>query len=439
MAKKTTTPFKAPTESPINPIRDIGEGTGLGHFMSTYLPLNFFGGWTLTRWVKALQRAETLNNLVELDALYSWVFRVSALWNALWNMRSVPFFMAVVDVYNPDGEWNEEISNFFKDSHWFDGLRKEYSMAIATGCRCGAVFDYEHRDPTSGSWISFPLRNLDWYNQGLREGTYQWDSVKESDKQANLFWFQPSELQETRWGLLQSAAKSIINYDNANKNWVDTALLYASPRVKVLYNEGGTKNFSQEANDVAKNVLYGSVPKLPASMDEDGELRPQIDVKGWESGASQDVFRVFGELKQQEASDLSLLVLGSTMLGVSNRSAYSEYLVKAGFKEFQSLIKSDIDGFFRWLNRKDIKTKLAIITGYAELADCEFRYETSSTIDAIDLATYSDFLKNSGYKPTDDFMARVGLSKEDYEEIQEDASTGGIDNQGGSPEDGGQS
>jgi hypothetical protein len=230
--------------------------------------------------------------------------------------------------------------------------------------------------------------------------------------------------------LLQEGAKSIINYENANRDWTNTSALYASPKLKVLYSEGA-EGAKETANDAATQALTGGIPVLPAMVHPDtGELMPIIDIKGWEVGGTQDMFRVFGELKQQESADLSLLVLGSTMLGVSSRNAYSEWLVRMGFRQFQGNVRSDITGFFEWLNRDDVKMKLALISGYPELIYCDFKFNTSETIDTIDLQAFTDFMSKNGMQPTDDFAMKIGLSPGDYTLKPEDnGPIGGVNSE----------
>ena len=107
------------------------------------------------------------------------------------------------------------------------------------------------------------------------------------------------------------------------------------------------------------------------------------------------------------------LILGSSLLGMSEKNTNSERLVRAHLKLFRDITEADAIDVQDWFNIPEVRTKLAYLFNEPALEKARFEVKPSNYIDIGDIEAYTKMLKDLTLLPTEGFIEKTGLSVED--------------------------
>lgn len=383
------------------------------------LPQNYHFDLTMETWWSAVQRARVYSDFTGLDALYSYLLKSSTLIRSAVDKRLRPLksrtFAVIIN-----GREDERLTDKLRQSALVRELIYQKGMANFTFARVIGV----NRD---GTTYIYPLRNLDVVNRAVRRMTYEIQDPIPVKSHVNLFWMQSSFHTEDTLGLLEPVARDYINMQNAQNNW-QTASQFLAYQQMVMYFENGDEEMERAATEAAQNVGLGKVIVSGKSTDEvTGKITKDLELENIYGGASADTFRIFKENIEQLRGSIMQLILGSSLLGMSEKNTNSERLVRAHLKLFRDITESDAIDVQDWFNIPENRTKLSYLLNEPALERAEFRVKPSNYVDIGDVDVYTKMLKDLGLKPTVSFVEKVGLSSEDViiDEVVENTGEGG--------------
>ena len=347
------------------------------------LPQNYHFDLTMETWWSAVQRARVYSDFTGLDALYSYLLKSSTLIRSAVDKRLRPLksrtFAVIID-----GREDERLTDKLRQSALVRELIYQKGMANFTFARVIGV----NRDGTT--------------------------------------YIYPFHTEDTL-GLWEPVARDYINMQNAQNNW-QTASQFLAYQQMVMYFENGDEEMERAATEAAQNVGLGKVIVSGKSTDEvTGKITKDLELENIYGGASADTFRIFKENIEQLRGSIMLLILGSSLLGMSESNTNSERLVRADLKLFRDIIESDAIDVQDWFNIPENRTKLSYLLNEPALERAEFRVQPSNYVDIGDVDVYTKMLKDLGLKPTGSVVEKVGLSAEDViiDEVVENTGEGG--------------
>ena len=383
------------------------------------LPQNYAFSLNMETWWSAVIRAREFSDFVGLDALYSYILKSSTIVRSAIDKRLRPLKSRTFGVYI-DGKENERLTNVVKDSAFVRELIYQRGMANFTFARVVGV-------DKNGDTFVYPLRNLDIVNKAVRKQTYDIEDIFYVKNHVNLFWMQTKNDSEDMLGLLEPVSRDVINLFNAQNDW-QTASQFNAYQQMVMYYEDGDEKMLNAATQAASQVGLGTVIVSGKTTDEvTGKVQKNLELENVYGSATADTFRTFKENIEQLRASIKQLILGSSLLGMSDKNTNSERLVRAHLKLFRDITEADAMDVQDWFNRDDVKVKLAYLLKEPELAKCTFKVKPQNYIDIGDVDVYTKMLKELALSPTADFIEKVGLSTDDvigYEQEPDDTQKG---------------
>lgn len=377
------------------------------------LPQNYHFELTMETWWSAVQRARVYSDFTGLDALYSYLLKSSTIVRAAVEKRLRPLksrtFAVIVN-----GKEDVRLTEKLKDSAFIRELIYQRGLANFTFARVvGITKDHQV--------YTYPLRNVDIVNRAVRRMTYEIQKPIYVKSHVNLFWMQATFDAEDTLGLLEPVARDYINLCNAQNNW-QTASQFLAYQQQVMYYENGDEKMEEAAQLAASQVGLGQVIVTGKSTDEaTGKVIKDLELENVYGSAAADTFRIFKENIEQLRSSIMQLILGSSLLGMSDKNTNSERLVRAHLKLFRDITESDAIDVQDWFNLPETKTKLAYLLDEPDIATCTFRVKPSNYIDVGDIEVYINMLKSLGLTPKRGFIEKTGLSVDDVDFNDENA------------------
>lgn len=402
----------------INPY-DVMQKVGVPGARVVTLPQNFAFELTMDTWWSAVQRARLFSDFTGLDALYSYGMKSSTLIRSAIDKRLRPLKSRTFGVYIKGVE-DERLTDTLKNSPLMREIIYQRGLANFTYARVVGV----NKDKST---FVYPLRNLDVKNKAVKEQTYNTKGDYVVKNHVNMFWVQTSYQSEDTLGLLEPVMRDYINIMNAQNAW-QAASQYSAYKQMVLYVENGDPEMMAQAKLAAQNIGLGQV--LVAGQATDIDTKQKIrdyELVNTLGGEAADTFRIFKENIEQLRNQIMQIILGSSLLGMSDKNTNSERLVRAHLKLFRDICESDAVEVQDWLNTEENRVKLAYVMGEPALAKAEFIVKPANYIDIGDIETYTKMLKELNIIPTESFIEKSGLDPEDVilpDENVEDAGTG---------------
>lgn len=383
------------------------------------LPQNFAFSLNMETWWSAVLRAREYSDFTGLDALYSYIMKSSTIVRSAIDKRLRPLKSRTFGVYI-NGKEDERLTNVVKDSAFVRELIYQRGMANFTFARVVGV-------DKNGDTFVYPLRNLDIVNKAVRKQTYNIEDVFYVKNHVNLFWMQTKADSEDMLGLLEPVSRDVINMFNAQNDW-QTASQFNAYQQMVMYYEDGDEKMLDAARQAAAQVGLGTVIVSGKTTDEvSGKVQKNLELENVYGSATADTFRTFKENIEQLRASIMQLILGSSLLGMSDKNTNSERLVRAHLKLFRDITEADAMDVQDWFNREDVKVKLAYLLKEPKLAECTFKVKPQNYIDIGDVDVYTKMLRELALTPTAEFIEKVGLSTDDvvgYEQNPDDTQKG---------------
>lgn len=377
------------------------------------LPQNYAFKLDMDTWWSAVIRAREFSDFTGLDALYSYILKSSTIVRSAVEKRLRPLKSRTFAVM-VDGKEDERLTDLVKNSPFMRELIYQRGMANFTFARVVGV-------DKDGETFTYPLRNLDIVNKAVRKQTYDVQNIFYVKNHVNLFWLQTSLTSEDMLGLLEPVARDIINLFNAQNDW-QTASQFNAYQQMVMYYEDGDEKMLEAAKTAASQVGLGTVIISGKTTDEiSGKAIKNLELENVYGSATADTFRTFKENIEQLRGSIMQLVLGSSLLGMSDKNTNSERLVRAHLKLFRDIVESDAMDVQDWLNKGNVRTKLAYLLNEPAIANCTFKAKPQNYIDIGDVEIYVKMLKDLALAPTAEFIEKVGLSTDDvvgYEDAE---------------------
>lgn len=376
-------------------------------------PQNYPQFLTMDTWWSAVLRAREFSDFVGLDALYSYVMKSSTIVRSAVDKRLRPLKSRTFGVY-VNGKEDKRLTDLVKNTPFVRELIYQRGLANFTYARVVGV-DKE------GQTFVYPLRNLDIVNKAVRKQTYNVDDVFYVKNHVNLFWLQTSYNSEDTLGLLEPVSRDVINMYSAQNDW-QTASQFNAYQQMVMYYEDGDEKMLDAAKQAASQVGLGTVIISGKTTDEvTGKSLKNLELENVYGSATADTFRTFKENIEQLRASIMQLILGSSLLGMSDKNTNSERLVRAHLKLFRDITEADAMDVQDWFNQREVKVKLAYLLKEPAIETCEFRVKPSNYIDIGDVDVFVKMMKDLALSPTEEFINKVGLSKEDvigYEKVE---------------------
>ncbi len=389
----------------INPY-NILHPQGVAGGKTTVLPANYSFDLTTDTWWSATTRARLYSDFTGLDALYNYVMKSSTIVRAAIDKRLRPLRERTFGVFI-NGKENEALTGKFAASALVRELVYQKGLAKFVFARVVGV----NKDLTT---YVYPMRNLDFVNRAIKGQTYDFEGKTLVKGHVNLFWMQSPYDSEDTLGLLEPISRDYIDYRSAANNWLTAGQYMAYQQMIMYYENGDTDAMPNAAKQAASRIGLGEVLVAGKITDEaTGNVVKELELQNVQGAASADTFRIYKENLDTLAENISVLVLGSSLLLTSAKNTNSERLVRAHLKGFNDICEADARDVQEWLDMPENKEKLAYLLGMPELTGASIRVKPSTYIDTGDIETYTTMFKDMALTPTDTFVRKVGLDLDD--------------------------
>lgn len=395
--------FSNPT---INPFQ-LPQNIGTNSISSKYL-FNFYDQeFTNNKWREAIDQALRYSNLVQLDALYSWCIQTSPFLASQIDKRVRPIAKREY-AFMIDGKINKAFNRQYIHQEWFRQMVKERILATFYGVRCFSI------EPTNGTITSFPLRNLDIFNEAIREMTYDYYEVVDSDTFDNLFFIQPTTDQDFRLGLMQQISRSMIAINEMYCYWSISGIRYSNPMTVVGFLDNN-ETAKSTATDIANNLNPMSTPVIPYTQRYDGNQVYQIDIKPINTQSYPDAFRLYKEAINSHWSEIMQLVTGGTLIGATEKNTNSEQLAEIHFNLYSEILDDDSSNVIDMFNSEKVRKKLAKTFKDDRFLRAEL-IEIAPDVISIDKFTkVGDVLAKHGLRYNPEILRKIGMSVDDVD------------------------
>lgn len=378
---------------------------GVAGARTTVLPNNYAFDLTSDTWWSAVNRARLYSDFTGLDALYSYAMKSSTLIRAAIDKRLRPLKARTYGVYI-NGVEVDSLSERFMESALVRELIYQRGLANFTFARVIGV----NKDLST---YVYPLRNLDVVNRAVKRQTYDTEGKWRVKNHVNLFWVQTSYQSEDTLGLLEPITRDYIDARQAQNYWQTASRILAYQQM-FMYFENGDEEMQVAAKTAAEKVGIGEVIVVGKTTDEEtGKVIKDIEMENVYGNAAADTFRIFKENIDGLYENISLVVLGSSLLLKSAKNTNSERLVRAHLKGFNDICESDAVDVQDFLNAKENKTKLAYLLEMPELLNATVKAKPQSYIDTGDIDTFTNMFEKLNLIPTETFIKKVGLDADD--------------------------
>lgn len=392
----------------INPFT-VPQVVGNSSVKSQYLFNNYYAEFTPSYWRNAINNALNYSNLVYLDTLYSWCIQSSPFLQSQIEKRLTPLKKKDF-AFKINGKIDKSMTETYTGTRWFKGFIRELLLSKFYGVR---VFCIDTKD-----WeiVDFPLRNIDIFNRGLRNMTYDYYSIVTADKWDNLFYFEPTTDQDFRLGLLQPISRAMIGIVDMYNNWGALAKRYSFPLTVIGYMAN-----NEDAKDIAVSLAQEldpmTIPVVPFRNEyaNGGKSLYQVEVNPINTQSYADAFRVFKEYISEYRSEIMQLVTGGTLLGATEKNTNSEELAQIHMNMYRDILDADTESCLAMFNMPATLSKLARIFKddrffTAELVEIP---NDMISIDTFERAGSVAAKQGMRFKP--EVYAKIGMSADDID------------------------
>ena len=384
---------------------DLLTKQGVARAKNVVLPNNYNFELVLETGWSAVTRARLYSDFTGLDALYSYLMKSSTLIRAAINKRLAPLRMREFSI-EIDGEVDERLTKKFARNSVINELIYQKGLANFTYARVIGV------DKEEDTYV-YPLRNLDVPNRAVKAQTYDTKGKWYVKNHVNLFWLQSKYQSEDTLGLLEPIARDYINAVKAQNNW-QTASQFLAYQQMMMYYENGDEKMQEVAEEAAENIGVGKVVVTGQTTDEvTGKVTRDLELENVGSGNSGDTFRIFKENIDSLLENISLVILGSSLLMKTAKNTNSERLVRAHLKGFNEVVETDALDVQDWLNKKENKKKFAYLLREPQIEVATFAAQPIDKIDVGEIDIFAELFEKVGLYPTDEFIRKIGLNPND--------------------------
>jgi len=379
---------------------------GVAGARNVVLPNNYQFELNMDTWWSAVTRARLYSDFTGLDALYSYVMKSSTIVRAAIDRRMRPLRMRDFSV-TINGKEDEKLTKIFNQNSVVNELVYQKGLANFTYARVIGV----NKDQET---YVYPLRNLDVLNKAVKEQTHDMKGKWYVKSHVNLFWLQTNYQSEDTLGLLEPICRDYINAVNAQNNW-QTASQFLAYQQMMMYYENGDEKMQEAAEAAAEKVGVGQVIVSGQTTDEldKGKITKDMVLENVGGGTSGDTFRIFKENIDSLYENISLVVLGSSLLMKTAKNTNSERLVRAHLKGFNAIVETDVLDIQNWLNKEENKKKFAYLLKEPALANATFVANPANNIDVGEIDSFTEFFDKLQLRPTDAFIRKIGLNEND--------------------------
>lgn len=392
----------------INPFQ-IPQSVGGGGIKSGYLPNNYNQSYTPTWWSMARHQALQYSDLTYLDILFGWCMQSSPFLASQVQKRTMPMRKRDFAFFVNGKEDKRMTAKYITNSIWFKDYIENIILSKFYGVRCFVLDKNKNNKITS-----FPLRNIDIFNKGLRKVTYAYSEVVNAKDYDNMFFFEPSEDQDTRLGLLLPISRMLMGIMEAYNNWSVVGLRFSYPMTTIGFMDNNP-DAKAIAEEISNNLNPMSTPLLPFrnDMPSGGKSTYQVEVNSVTTQSYPDAFRVYKELINECRSEIMQLITGGTLLGATEKNTNSEQLATIHMNMYNDILEADLDFVLSQFNAGDNLTKLARYFGDDRLMIAELREIPNNTIPVDKFVKIGDILSKMGMRFDKSVMAKVGLNESD--------------------------
>lgn len=395
-----------------NPQRNpflVPQPVGAGDISSAYLFNQYRVDWTPSKWREAINQAMQYSNLVQLDALYSWCVQSSPFLNSQIQKRLVPLFKRNFAI-KVGGEVSKDMTDkYITNSWWFQNYMRYVVLSKFYGVKVFTI------DPKKRKIVDLPLRNIDIFNRGLREGTYQYYNIVNAEDYDNLFYIQPETDQDFQLGLLQPISRAMVGIVQMYNVWFIAAQNYSRPFTTLGFNSNNDKA-KDTALQVAQNIDMMNIPIIPFTQQMGSDKNSyQVEVSTASTNASEGQFRSFKEYIAAFEAEIMQLVTGGTLLGATEKNTNSEQLASIHLEIYRDILDADAKFVLQAFNDPQNLEKLSKLFGDKEFMQAELVEIPDNTVSQKLFVEVGTMLAKQGGKFTPEAFEKVGLSAEDID------------------------
>lgn len=404
-------PWHQPQINPYQVPQPVPNQQGGELIQSNYLFNNYYIKFTVNWWRSALDRAIQYSDLTYIDTLYSWCLQSSPFLMSLFNKRLLPAASRTIAVARPNGEIWDRITTAFNDTMWFKRLKTAPVSGEFYGVQVLGI------DPVRDTATTYPIRNIDMFNEALREITLNYTSIANVRDYDNLFYFQPEEDQDRKLGIMQQISRALISTIKAMNDWAQANEQYAYP-TKTVYYANNNNDAKEIAIQYAKNPSPGMIPVAPMNeaLATDGKKNIyQFEIVPTNTQMYPESFRSYKELNDKYESHIMQLVLGGTLMGSTEKNTNSEQLAQTHRELYDNILKSDAAIQVEQLNRRGNMEKLSRLFGIPELAMCRFVEVPDRKISLTTFKAATDAAAKMGMRMSPSFFEKIGLEASDVD------------------------
>lgn len=392
----------------INPFT-VPQVVGKGNIKSKYLFNNYYVEFTVSYWRNAIDNALNYSNLTYLDVIYSWCIQSSPFLVSQINKRLIPLKKRDF-AFSINGKIDKSMTEkYVKNSKWFRPFMRELLLSGFYGVREFCI----DRDE---SVISYPLRNIDIFNRGLRNMTYEYNSIINADDYDNLFYFQPETDQDFKLGMLQPISRAMIGIVEMYNDWSALAKRYSFPMTTIGYmaNNEDAKNIALE---LAAEMDPMTMPVVPFRNEyaNGGKNLYQVEINPVNTQSYADAFRVYKECISEYRSEIMQLVTGGTLLGATEKNTNSEKLAQIHMNMYNDMLDNDCIGALELFNDEKIRGKLVRIFKDNRFLDARLVEIPNEDISLDIFERTGDVLAKQGMRFKPEVLRKVGMSENDVD------------------------
>lgn len=375
---------------------------------SKYLANNYYIDFDPAWWRAAIDRAQLYSDLSYIDAMYSWCVQSSPFLVSLMDKRMRPFLKNKFVIKKPNGEVWQEITDFVTKAEWFTDMKRAMLLSLFYGVQIISI------DIANENSVNYPIRNIDIFNKGLREGTFQYESIVNVNEYDNMFYFQPFKEQDFKLGLLQQVSRVMISMIKAGNDWQMANENYAYP-MKVIEYSNDNDEAKAVAFELAKSPSPAVIPvtSFTATLDK-RDVVPNLNIRPVNTQMYPEAFRSFKEIMDKYESYIMQLILGGTLLGATEKNTNSEQLAEIHLGLFDEILEGDNEIAIRLLNEQVI-VKLSRLLGIPQLAYCTFEKLPDQSIDIRKFKVVGDVIAKMGMRFRPEILTKVGMEPNDID------------------------
>lgn len=391
------------------------KAAGLNIISQTF-PSNYYVDWDVSTWRYVCDQVLKSGYTMSYATLIAWTFEsspfVQSLFEALGNpIGKVPFLFTDAKG-NELPEWTLELCS----KSWQKDLRKQIGLSKFPGF-VGLNFD-----PINGKVYKYPMQDIDPINRMLKQSTYSfYDGINFSDND-NLLFIQPDTSYEGFLGWMQPIARSFIQMNLTDNNWLGAGKRLAFPLMTVGYPQNTTDTdptgmaynpMKTQAEDIARNVDPSQGVVYPYTLDAKGNIVKSIEVAFEKSGTNAKAHAIFTDFNDAKKNEIREMILGGTLTSSVGASG-SRALGTVHEDKLESVILNFVEFIEAYLNDEYIKKISKFYKNFP--VGGKFVANKAKQLSIEDIKTLSDVLTANGKRLTDEFFLANGLVREFFED-----------------------